>query len=335
MNIQGNTLVKGVDEFHVVIPEGVEIIGDEAFRECKGLTEIKLPSSLTSIGEGAFASCSGLTGIQLPEGLTNIGRGAFIGCTGLSRIQMPEGLTSIGNFAFNWCTELTSVVFPSTLTSLGDDAFGACTSLTSIQLPEGLTSVGNHAFSECSGLTGVVLPSTLTSIGSKAFYGCTELSLIVPPCRVAPDSFKDCYLVLNASGSIVSGSVVINPIIIGLRKRLLALWSQNVRRQGRLRQSGKKYKLALSGGALGYERVQANRERNEVNKLWREIKRILEGTERRADVVAFLFAKLIRGGELLVRMNSYLNQPRETKVFQRVLQDLGITDSGVRLELRF
>ena len=49
MNIQGNTLVKGVDEPHVVIPEGVEIIGEGAFLGYSGLTSVELPSSLTSI----------------------------------------------------------------------------------------------------------------------------------------------------------------------------------------------------------------------------------------------------------------------------------------------
>ena len=264
-------------------------------------------------------------------------------------VVIPKGFTSIGEYAFFLHNRVSSVDLPSSLTSIGDHAFSLCSGLTSVVLPEGLTSIGGRAFKGCTGLTSVVFPSTLTSIGRMAFKGCTALSVLVPPCRVAPnrrrdrrrgvapDSFKDCYLVLNASGHYIDGSVVINPIIIGLRKRLLALWSQNVRRQGRLRQTSKDYKIPLSGNMLGYERMQANRESNEVTKIWREIKQILERDLRLRlrEVGKFLFAKIFKGGERLVRMKSYLNQPMETKVFQRVLQDLGITDSGGRLELRF
>ena len=41
--------MRGVDEPHVVIPEGVEIIGPDAFSQYD-LTSIIFPSTLTSIG---------------------------------------------------------------------------------------------------------------------------------------------------------------------------------------------------------------------------------------------------------------------------------------------
>ena len=54
MEIQGNTMVKGVDEPHVVIPEGVEIIGDYAFHEFDRLTSVVFPSTLISIGAVSY-----------------------------------------------------------------------------------------------------------------------------------------------------------------------------------------------------------------------------------------------------------------------------------------
>ena len=99
MEIQGNTLVKGVDEPHVVIPKGVEIIGTGAFQGYSRLTSVELPSSLTSIERGVFDS-TGLTSLTLPGGLTNIGGGAFSGCIGLTSVELPRSLTSIGNYAF-------------------------------------------------------------------------------------------------------------------------------------------------------------------------------------------------------------------------------------------
>lgn len=44
----------------VVIDEGVTSIGDWAFYEFSGLTEIKIPDSVTVIGDNVFDSCSDL-----------------------------------------------------------------------------------------------------------------------------------------------------------------------------------------------------------------------------------------------------------------------------------
>lgn len=47
-------------------------IGDRAFVNRVGLTQISLPNSLTSIGEHAFYGCTGLTQVNLPDSLTSI-----------------------------------------------------------------------------------------------------------------------------------------------------------------------------------------------------------------------------------------------------------------------
>ena len=402
MNIQGNTLVKGVDEPHVVIPEGVEIIGEGAFLgysrltsvefpstltsievyafyECTGLTSVVLPGGLTSIGMGAFQYCSGLTSVVLPEGLTSIGESAFIGCTGLTLVDLsatsltsigrgafyqcsgltsvtfPEGLTSIGGGAFYQCSRLTSIVFPSTLTSIGygafdgsgltsvvlpegltsigGDAFYECTGLTSVTFPEGLTSIGQGAFTFCSGLTSVELPSSLTSIGDYAFRYCTRLRVLVPPCQVQPGAFTDCFLVLNASGrNIPESDVVLDPRIIGLRQRLFAIWLQNIRRQGKMRQTSKGYGTN-TGASQSFVDLYSADEKVEVVRIWREIKQILDPIlmwfktpMERTDALNVLFRRIIAGGRKLVKMKSYLNQPKETKVFKKVFEDLGIEE---------
>ena len=46
------------NEKKVTIPEGVTIIGENAFENCTSLTEINIPDSVTSIGKGAFKGCN-------------------------------------------------------------------------------------------------------------------------------------------------------------------------------------------------------------------------------------------------------------------------------------
>lgn len=47
----------------VQLPSDVKTIGNEAFRECTGLTSLELPSGLTKIEEGAFSGCSNINSI--------------------------------------------------------------------------------------------------------------------------------------------------------------------------------------------------------------------------------------------------------------------------------
>ena len=66
----------------------ITTIGDEAFRNCANITEMKLPESLTSIGAGAFRNCTGITELTLPASLTYIGEGALDGCDYLTRLNV-------------------------------------------------------------------------------------------------------------------------------------------------------------------------------------------------------------------------------------------------------
>ena len=50
-----------VDEIqHVVLPNAITHIGDDAFSDCTGLNEITIPYTVTSIGDYAFAGCTKL-----------------------------------------------------------------------------------------------------------------------------------------------------------------------------------------------------------------------------------------------------------------------------------
>ena len=70
--------------FKIVIPEGITIIGDRAFR-FSDLKYVNFPSTLTTIGDYAFYSTD-IKNIYIPEGVTTIGSSAFENCTSLTNI---------------------------------------------------------------------------------------------------------------------------------------------------------------------------------------------------------------------------------------------------------
>ena len=178
---------------NIIIPESITYsgttysvtsIGDNAFRDCSGLTSVTIPNSVTSIGDGAFAFCSGLTSVTIPNSVTSIGEGAFFGCSGLTTMTIPNSVTSIGDLVFYGCSGLTSVTISNSVTSIGYGAFSGCSSLTTVTIPNSVTLIGDSAFSGCSSLTTVTIPNSVTSIGKYAFRGCSSLTTVTIPNSV-------------------------------------------------------------------------------------------------------------------------------------------------------
>ena len=168
----------------VIVPQGVESIGDRAFALCETLTSIKLPQGVESIEKGVFAWCKALTSITLPQGVKSIGNGAFYECKALTSITLSQGIKSIGNKAFYECKALTSITLPQGVKSIGDEAFKSCEALTSITLPQGVESIGNFAFHICVALTSITLPQGVKSIGHNPFMYCSSVICHSPHFKV-------------------------------------------------------------------------------------------------------------------------------------------------------
>ena len=96
---------------HVVIPEGVTIIGDHAFMHSK-IASIELPETLTRIGYCSFADCMLLRRLEIPYGVREFGYGAFSGCRNLEYISIPATVASLQGDLFSHCSGLKKIVVP-------------------------------------------------------------------------------------------------------------------------------------------------------------------------------------------------------------------------------
>ncbi len=161
----------------VTIPKGVAEISQHAFYGCNGLTKLTIEDGVSAIGYESFMKCSSLKELEIPGSVRKIEERAFYECSSLSNLTIENGVESIGGGAFYYCTSLTSVALPSSMTSAGG-LFGGCTSLTDVQLSEGLTSLSSFFFNDCVSLKTITIPRSVTRLESGLFKGCTSLTSI-------------------------------------------------------------------------------------------------------------------------------------------------------------
>lgn len=94
----------------IVIPEGVTIIGDQAFENCRSLKSVTFEGkNVETIGDWAFYNCHELSSIAIPEGVKNVGLAAFYGCTHLKELVLPSTVESIADNGFAQCSKLQKI----------------------------------------------------------------------------------------------------------------------------------------------------------------------------------------------------------------------------------
>lgn len=87
----------------------VTAIGEGAFINQAGLTEVSLGAYVTTIGDNAFLNCTSLTSVTLGDYVINVGEKAFAGCTSLATVNLGSGLARIGKKAFAGCSALSNI----------------------------------------------------------------------------------------------------------------------------------------------------------------------------------------------------------------------------------
>lgn len=175
------------------LPSTVKTIGSGAFHECKMTPELVIPGKVKEIGDHAFSYSGGIETISIGKGVRRIGIGAFEGQERVENVVVPDGVETIGNFCFSNCYNLTSVILPSSLKEIGTGAFQG-TALKEIEIPSGVKVIESYTFQSYQ-LVKVSLPKTLKRIKSYAFSGCAMLEPFQLPEGleyIGDRAFADC-----------------------------------------------------------------------------------------------------------------------------------------------
>lgn len=214
----------------LVIPEGVETIGDYAFSYMGYLTKLELPASLKSVGEfvingdtqlaavisrinnpsqvtideNTFSTSQWNDGVEslIPSSATlyvPIGTKAkyeaipaWTQFAGIEEGEIAESV--VGGLRYSYSTGGT------TATVIQDDSYKT---LEEVSIPATVnigsktytvTAIGDNAFQGCRNLTSVLLPEGLVSIGNNAFQNISVSEITFPNTlkKIGAHAFEDC-----------------------------------------------------------------------------------------------------------------------------------------------
>lgn len=167
---------------NVTLGNGIKTLVNGMFKET-AITQITLPNSIETVGYNVFKNCTKLKSVTFPSSAKNYDEQIFIGCTALESVTFPQTVEMFDTSSmFYGCKSLKSVTMPKTITSeavtdatiLGYQCFAGCSSLISIELPSSMEEISNSVFSGCSSLVSVT-GSVLSKVGAYAFSGCSSL----------------------------------------------------------------------------------------------------------------------------------------------------------------
>lgn len=201
---------------NVIIPDGVKVVGENAFYGCSHLTSIEIPASVMIVKNGAIANCPNLEIVSVSN--FNIRYDSRNNCNavvetnsnkliaGCSKTVIPASITSIGTRAFQDCVKLYDVIIPEGVKNIESEAFLRCYDMKTVRLPQSLVSIDGDAFNDCQSLSEVLIPMNVENIDYNPFSNCPGLNRIRVDARNKYyDSRDGCNAIMEtASGTLVS-----------------------------------------------------------------------------------------------------------------------------------
>lgn len=179
---------------HIIIGDGITVVGESAFRECQ-ITGVECRNTLEQIGNLAFYKDTDLVtfGTSGTGNLDTIGDRAFEGCSSLQTVSWNKDNTSRYKVEFRP---------PSSLKWVGARAFYQCGLLKESEDGDSfsyLEHIGDSAFNSCN-FTEVIVRDAY--IGNTAFQKNNNLEkVVVESGYIGDQAFKVDYKDTEAEGS--------------------------------------------------------------------------------------------------------------------------------------
>lgn len=115
MIIGDGVLIKYTGSDSVIfLPETINVISPEVFKNNKKLVEVYIPNYLYEIADSAFSGCSSLETVSGGASLVFVDDYAFKDCTSLKKIELRKNVQYVSSTAFSGCKTLTVYAYKDT-----------------------------------------------------------------------------------------------------------------------------------------------------------------------------------------------------------------------------
>lgn len=218
---------------NLVIPEGVTVIGEKAFKEHMELKTVSLPKSLKKIEESAFSGdwphgihkslkiekvqysgtlvdwCKLENDESLLQSASAVSLADVPDLKTLQTLTIPDGIERVGSFAFSHCA-ITTLIVPNSVKSVGNGAFkenpikrarykGTLAEYCQIDSTHLPISIKLEDVPLVDALQTLVIPAGVKKIGNGAFQECAITNLTIPEgvTEIGDDAFFYCTFLRN------------------------------------------------------------------------------------------------------------------------------------------
>ena len=204
----------------IVIPQGIEKIGNYQFFGFKEVTSISISNTVKEISGNAFCNCTLVKDIYYNgtiEDWCQVKRGYAYFAEGMTNydnfymldennqyyiptdIIIPEGIETIWGNSFYYFPFLNSITIPKSVKSIESGAFDWCNNLSNIYYngtiedwckmnmnDSSMMSYVNNIYmlddkGEYYRITEIAIPEGITTLGNYQFYGFGELTTVILP----------------------------------------------------------------------------------------------------------------------------------------------------------
>ena len=113
---------------YIKIPAGQKVLPAGFLRANPNLATVILPDGLEVIGENCFFSCNAIRDLYIPDSVKRIEWAAFYVSSSMTLAHFPANIEYVGKEAFMWCVkvELDEIVFGENFKYIGEHAFDTC-----------------------------------------------------------------------------------------------------------------------------------------------------------------------------------------------------------------
>ena len=140
--LDGKTLIYHPETKHVIVPDGIEIIGNWAFISFDKMNKIDLPNSLKEIGDYSFKFVDNLKELTIPDSVEKLGEGSFC-YSNIDSIKVSDKIEIFPAYCFRYC-KIDKL--PSALKTIEDDnCFEFENENDVIEFPYGFEHLGSYS----------------------------------------------------------------------------------------------------------------------------------------------------------------------------------------------